>query len=131
MRSTRFAVLLLAAVAALAGCTSTSPTKRLDPAYDLGVAPLASTPATATTKPSLAIARWWTTYDDENLDRLIAEALAHNQDLETALARVREAQAVADQARSAQLPTLDANWQSSRAQQSIAGATPTLPGFDR
>src|SRR5215467_13891942 len=131
MRSTRFAVLLLAAVAALAACTTTSPTRRLDASYDLGAAPLASMPATATTKPGLAIARWWTTYDDPALDQLIGEALAHNQDLETALARVREAQAVVDQTRSAQLPTLDANWQSSRAQQSIAGATPTLPGFDR
>jgi len=131
MRATRFALLVLAAVATLAACSTTAPTKHLDATDALGTAPLASMPATAKTSATLSIARWWTAYDDENLDRLIAEALAHNQDLEAALARVREAQAVVDQARAASLPTLDANWQSSRARQSVAGPTPIPLGFSR
>jgi len=97
----------------------------------IGTTTLAATPATASTRPGLSIARWWVTYDDETLDRLVAEALAHNEDLDAALARVREAQAVVDQARAAPLPTLHAQWRTSRAQQSAVGATPFPPGFDR
>lgn len=130
MRATRFVPLLLIPILTLAGCASTPSTKRLNAPESLGATMLA-TPSTATIQPGLSISRWWTTYDDENLDRLVTEALAHNQDLDAALARVREAQAVVDQARAASLPTLDANWRTSRAQQSTVGATPLPPGFDR
>jgi multidrug efflux system outer membrane protein len=131
MRATRFAVLLVTTITTLAGCASSSSTKHRDVPDLIGTTKLAATPATASTRPGLSIARWWITYDDENLDRLVAEALAHNDDLDAALARVREAQAVVDQARTASLPTLDAQWRTSRAQQSAVGATPIPSGLDR
>ena len=61
-------------------------------------APAASAPelapsATATVKADIAIDRWWTVFGDDNLNRLMEEALAHNADLETAMARVSEARA--------------------------------------
>src|SRR5215510_16450768 len=39
--------------------------------------------------------RWWKLYSDPALDRLIEEALTHNQDLALATARVDEARALA------------------------------------
>jgi len=115
---------------ALAGCATYS-SKRLEVPDALGATQLASQPSTATVKPGLSIVRWWTAYDDEYLDRLVTEALAHNQDLDIALARVHQAQAVVEQARSASLPSLDAQWRSGRAQQSSVGTTPIPPGVDR
>ena len=55
------------------------------------------------------------------------EALARNEDLESAVARVREAQASLDVARAAQSPTLDANTRASRAQQSSSARSPCRP----
>ena len=39
---------------------------------------------------AVSIERWWTVFDDPALERLIDESLAHNADLESAAARVRE-----------------------------------------
>jgi multidrug efflux system outer membrane protein len=132
MRLTRFALIPLIMVTTLAGCASDSTTKRLHAPDSPGTTKLTFTPSTtATIQPELSIDRWWSRYDDEKLDRLITEALAHNEDLEAALARVREAQAVVDQARASLVPTADASWRTSRSQQSRVGATPLPPGFDR
>ena len=131
MRATRFAVLLVVTAVALTGCATGSSSRRLQAGDPLGTTQLAATPGSASTKPGLSIVRWWTTYDDENLNALVNEALAHNYDHDVALGRVREAQAVVDQVRAAQLPTVDAQLRASRAQQSIASGTPVPPGFDR
>jgi multidrug efflux system outer membrane protein len=66
-----------------------------------------------------------------SLDRLVDEALAKNADLESALGRVREAQASLDVVRAAQMPTLDVNARSSRDQRSNVSATPIPPGVGR
>jgi outer membrane protein, multidrug efflux system len=50
-------------------------------------APAAGTPAPGE--------RWWTLFGDPALDALVAEGLAHNQDLAIAVARVDEARALA------------------------------------
>jgi multidrug efflux system outer membrane protein len=73
---------------------------------------------TATVKPELSIERWWTVFGDQALERLVEEGLAHNADLEAAVARVREARAVLDQARASQMPTLDSQARASREHQS-------------
>jgi NodT family efflux transporter outer membrane factor (OMF) lipoprotein len=61
-------------------------------------------PAVATADPS----RWWTQFNDPELDRLIARAVAGNLDLATARARIAGARAQEREARSALLPTLGA-----------------------
>jgi len=49
---------------------------------------------------------WWQAYQDPQLDRLVEQTLAHNPTLAQALARVREAQALADGAHAGLLPSL-------------------------
>lgn len=49
--------------------------------------------------------RWWTLFDDEELTRLVDRSLAHNQELQAALARVEQARAIAGLARAAQAPS--------------------------
>ena len=49
---------------------------------------------------------WWTGFDDPVLDRLVADALAHNDDIAIAAARVEEARARFADARGQQLPSV-------------------------
>lgn len=86
---------------------------------------------TASIQPGLSIDRWWLLFDDAALQRLIDEALKRNEDLETAAARIREAQAALDIASAAQWPTLDLQGGTKRAQDSALGARPLPPGVDR
>lgn len=51
---------------------------------------------------------WWRGFGDETLVRLVGEALAHNQDLRQAAARVAEARALAAAQHAAFWPSLDA-----------------------
>lgn len=53
-------------------------------------------------------ADWWRSFGDPQLAALVEEALARNADINIAAARVREARAQQDLARSAMLPSLDA-----------------------
>src|SRR5437764_306390 len=55
----------------------------------------------------VAKGNWWTVFGDQTLDRLEGEALAANQDLKAAMARVDEARSTARVARSELLPTLN------------------------
>jgi multidrug efflux system outer membrane protein len=96
----RFSALMVAL--AFAGCASTTPTQT--PQFTLPQL----APSSSAQLVELSIDRWWTLFGDAALERLMDEALSHNADLESALARVREAQAVLDGARGAQSPTLDA-----------------------
>jgi multidrug efflux system outer membrane protein len=91
-------------------------------------APELAPSATATMKADIAIDRWWTVFGDDNLNRLIEEALAHNADLETAVGRVREAQATLDAVHAAESPTVDAQVQGGRERKSTVGAAPIPPG---
>lgn len=52
-------------------------------------------------------AQWWTLYGQPELDRLIAQALERNRDIEQAVARVEQADALARQAGAALLPRVD------------------------
>lgn len=51
---------------------------------------------------------WWRAYGDPQLDGLIVEGLAHSPDIAAATARLRKADALAQQAGAALLPRLDA-----------------------
>jgi multidrug efflux system outer membrane protein len=72
--------------------------------------------------------RWWTFYADPTLDRLVEEALAHNQDLALAAARVEEARALLQVADSAQMPSFDADFQRDRSRSSGRSSVPLPPG---
>ncbi|MCL2485659.1 MAG: efflux transporter outer membrane subunit [Endomicrobia bacterium] len=48
--------------------------------------------------------KWWENFNDEILNKLIRKALAHNQDLRLAIARVNEARAIAGITDAARMP---------------------------
>ena len=58
------------------------------------------------TAASLGDEKWWTVFQDEQLQALIREALAQNYDLRIAAARVLQAQAALGITRSEQFPTI-------------------------
>ena len=121
--------LLVAACAlALAACATAPEVK---PAASVTAIPELAPGAAATLRNDLAIDRWWSLFGDPVLDRLMEEALARNADLETAVARVHEAQATLDVVRAAQSFTLDANYSSSRSQLSEVSSMPVPPGVNR
>lgn len=57
---------------------------------------------------------WWDFVNDPNLRQVIADALAHNRDLQMAILRVAEAEAILQLRRSEQWPTIGADGQASR-----------------
>jgi NodT family efflux transporter outer membrane factor (OMF) lipoprotein len=100
--------LRLAAVAltlALSGCI-TPP--KLDPEQpilgneQLGLA-RSGLPQPSAPRP---VQDWWSVFEDQELDRLMQQALADNPSLAQAMARLREAQAVADLTRAGLAPSL-------------------------
>jgi len=120
MRDVRAAFAVLPLVLALAGCaTSMSAPEARAP---VAAATLPALAPSASARPGeLSIERWWTSFSDPALERLIDEALERNLDLVAAAARVREARARLDQARGAQAPRLDLQAQSGRARRSGDG----------
>lgn len=97
---------LLLAALALAACAhidTTKPTVELPPMTD---------------KAPAGAERFWTLFEDEQLTRLVDEALANNRDLKIAVARIEEARANLRIARSALYPSLDANAGVGRSKQS-------------
>jgi multidrug efflux system outer membrane protein len=53
--------------------------------------------------------RWWTVFGDATLDRLVEEALANNQDVALAVARVDEARALVGVSESQLWPSIEGN----------------------
>jgi multidrug efflux system outer membrane protein len=107
----------LAVAALLAACATPETNK---PALDL--------PA-ATAQAPAGLDRWWTLFNDAQLTALIEEALANNLDLRTAVARIDEARANLQLARSALFPSLDVTASSNRAKRSEATALRQGPPF--
>ena len=101
-------------------------------APDLGMAPAIRPVATYAAAKSLAAPpsdwpadAWWTAYGDPQLDALEAEALAGAPDVAIAAARVRQAQAVAEQSRASRLPQVSAQGSSQSQKQSLNEGFPT------
>jgi multidrug efflux system outer membrane protein len=86
----------------LAGCA-------VGPNYKRPIVSAPSTfPGQAASEPeSLADLAWWNVFSDRSLGALIEEALANNNDLRTAIARVEEARDLVGVARSAYYPRVD------------------------
>ncbi|HEY6456256.1 MAG TPA: efflux transporter outer membrane subunit [Steroidobacteraceae bacterium] len=57
---------------------------------------------------------WWSAFEDPQLDRLMQQALADNPSLAQAMARVREAQSLADVTRAGLAPSMSFNVQETR-----------------
>lgn len=77
--------------------------------------------STASTAEPVDLDRWWRSFHDPALEPLIAEAIAHNQDLQAAAARVDAAAAQAVIARAAALPQADASFAVARSRQVFLG----------
>src|SRR5262245_66227771 len=67
---------------------------------------------------------WWTAYGDPQLDRLVAEALAGAPSLAQAEARLRRAEAVAQQAGASRLPQVSADASAAAVKQSYNNGIP-------
>lgn len=81
-------------------------------------------------KASGATEQWWHLYADATLDQLEEEALAHNSDIQVAVARVLEVRAQLGITGADQYPTVSAHVMESRTENTLAGAFPrpaTLP----
>jgi len=114
-------LIYIALAALLGGCS-------MGPAYERPAAelPEAWLAVPAQGKP-MAADRWWTIYGDATLDRLVTEALAGNQDLALATARLDEARALARIADAEMVPSVDATFQRDRSRRSNSTAT-QFPG---
>jgi NodT family efflux transporter outer membrane factor (OMF) lipoprotein len=96
--------LFLIGPALLAGCAPVPQLGRAPAPRAVGsLAATASLPASAVDWPD---ARWWTGFGDTQLDTLMAEGLAGSPDVALAAARVRSAEALAQQAGAALGPSL-------------------------
>jgi NodT family efflux transporter outer membrane factor (OMF) lipoprotein len=104
---------LIAAV--LSGCApQLGPAPKLTPIASLAASQSLAAPADAW--PADA---WWTAYNDPQLNALEEQALAGAPDLAAAAARVRQAQAVIDQAAGFRLPSLSTNGSIQTSKQSL------------
>jgi len=116
--------LLFAAVitAALAACS-------VGPKYER---PDAELPVKWPEKPEQGVQykpeRWWALYDDPVLERLVTEALANNQDLALAAARVDEARERLRIADSELVPAVNAGFLRDRTRSSERPSVPLPPG---
>lgn len=116
----------LLAMLALPGCATVL---HMGPAPSIAPADhYAASRSLASTAPAAwPGANWWAAYGDRQLDALIQEALAGSPDLAAAMARVRRAEAFAQQADAARVPTLDVSAGSTEAKQSYNNGIP--PAF--
>lgn len=79
-------------------------------------------------RPAVNIgSEWWLAFQDPALDSLMREALANNQDLQQAAARVLEAEANLKSADASALPGVDASFSTSRNRRSQE-TSPAVPG---
>src|SRR4051812_33747040 len=111
MQNLRFYLFWAGCFVLIAGCT-------VGPNYQPPQTNLNSSYSEAATNSSIQasravgggspIARWWSTFNDSELDSLIARAVNGNRDLRKALSRVRQARAQRGVVASGLLPEIDA-----------------------
>jgi multidrug efflux system outer membrane protein len=112
-----YAALLLCGVSLFAGCAVGPNYKR----------PVINSPAVFRgeenlTNSSSAELGWWQVYEDAALQALIREAFTNNYDLRIAVTRVEQARAVAMQARSQFVPSVDYSGSVSRGRNDLFGS---------
>jgi outer membrane protein, multidrug efflux system len=111
---------------ALAGCVSLAPDYRRPP-----IELPAGWGSAEGESAAMLGGEWWKFYGDTQLDSLVGEALAHNADLQLAVARVDEARAVVGETRSAQFPSVEAGVDARRTESSLRGPIPLPAGVPR
>ena len=114
---------LLSSLLVLAGCSVIQPYER--PAADTPAAFKEAAAGNADWKPAqpseqIARGEWWAVFGDDTLDTLEAQALAANQDLKAAAARLAQSRALLKDARSRQSPQVDAGFGPTRQRSSPA-----------
>ena len=121
-RLTAVAALALAVVACadMSGIAPSSATLRDGPSLGLSPAGLS---AMDLSTPGIN-PEWWRGYGDEQLNRLVAQALAGNPNLKLAQARLARAQAVTEVADAALLPQLNASFDAMHQQFTANGLYP-------
>lgn len=98
------AVLLIAVAACMLAAGCAAPSRRTKPPADV--------PASfSESGREQAPLRWWRSFGDAGLNRLVEQSLQGNMTLESAWYRLREAQAVVDREAAALIPVLDAEAQ--------------------
>lgn len=94
------------------GACAVGPNYRPPAKAALGVPDAYSTPAAEGAVPDLQ--RWWTNFNDPQLDAIVDLALKQNLDIAQAVSRVRQARESLLQSRAALFPTVNANASYSR-----------------
>ncbi|MFH1812600.1 MAG: efflux transporter outer membrane subunit [Pseudomonadota bacterium] len=120
---TRAPALLLASLLLLAGCSVVQPYER--PTVDTPAAFKEAAVGNADWKPAQpseqsARGEWWTVFGDDTLNTLQAQALAANQDLKAAAARLAQSRALLKDARSLRAPQVSAGFGPTRQRASPA-----------
>ena len=119
---------VFALATALSGCTMIGPDYQR-PAVNLpGVYPEGERGASAELKLP---ADWWRLYKDSLLDDLVTSGLKNNTDLQIAVARIEEAEAVLREANTLFFPEVDGGASASRARSSTRTGTvpPSIPAI--
>jgi NodT family efflux transporter outer membrane factor (OMF) lipoprotein len=134
MRASVFTASLAAML--MAGCAMTpdADLTGADAIVDRAGGPFASASSEVFTAEGLRD-DWWRLYDSPDLDRLIADAFAHNNDIAAASANLRAARARLGEARSALWPSTalggSANYgRQSAAAQDVPGPLPDTESYD-
>lgn len=107
----------------LSGCANSSgitPQSSLRDAASLGL----TTPPQAPANHDAVSAKWWRDFGDEQLNRLMAQALETSPNLKLAQARLSRAQAVTEVANAAMVPQLNGQLDLTRQQYTANGAVP-------
>jgi multidrug efflux system outer membrane protein len=110
-------IVLALLLAVIAGCAVGPNYKR--PAVN---SPFAFRDDNTPSNRSLADLNWWQVYRENTLQALIREAFTNNYDLRIAVTRVEQARAVAMQARSQFVPSVDFNGAISRGRNDLFGS---------
>lgn len=74
-----------------------------------------------------ALDRWWESFGDATLSKLVNEALQHNADILVAAERIRQSQGALDEARAALVPSINAELDPSRSHTSAVSQQPGRP----
>lgn len=122
----RTTLALLSLPALLAACA-------VGPDYQRPATPLPtafnSSTAVAHSESALIERQWWKLFADPTLDELVSNALANNADLQQAVARIEESDALMRQAGAALFPEIDGNLGSNHARSSQKAAAPIPAGY--
>lgn len=116
------AALMVAGITGCADMSGIGPTASLRNAPSLGL----KAASTGAKDRVLVDSQWWRDFDDEPLNRLMAQALTSNPSLKLAQARLARAQAVMEVAGAATLPRANGQIDLTRQRYSANGAVPTL-----